>query len=294
MLKKGLINSALTPQEMEELLDGDLTPVATDKMQQPKMKGEETMAGRKALSMGNLGSASEVTIYKRAFKQIAPELEQQIDKFVAETHEGTTSGPSRKGVSSSSEELMDISDETADFNVEPLTFVGKANQPNVTEKTPEERADEMVREAEKSRAQMFDIPGKQDGCNIIDIDNDYQMIDSHIDEGLKHKILEFEYVNFSKLLNKSRARDDHQRLEIVNRKGMTFLSPVSDREVSQISNFGRWEQAFRVFSNVLTLIMPANYFQASVKCCKAQKCLYLTLSIQCHMELKLFMSLTAV
>ena len=44
----------------------------------------------------------------------------------------------------------------------------------------------------------------------------------------------------------------------------------------------------------LTLIMPANYFEASVKCCKAQKCLYLTLSIQCHMQLKLFLSLTAV
>ena len=45
---------------------------------------------------------------------------------------------------------------------------------------------------------------------------------------------------------------------------------------------------------LLTLILPANYFQASVKCRKAQKCLYLTLSIQCHMQLKLFMSLTAV
>ena len=44
----------------------------------------------------------------------------------------------------------------------------------------------------------------------------------------------------------------------------------------------------------LTLIVPAYYFQASVKCRKAQKCLYLTLSIQCHMQLKLFMSLTAV
>ena len=48
------------------------------------------------------------------------------------------------------------------------------------------------------------------------------------------------------------------------------------------------------FFVLLTLIVPANYFQASVKCREAQKCLYLTLSIQCHMQLKLLMSLTAV
>ena len=45
---------------------------------------------------------------------------------------------------------------------------------------------------------------------------------------------------------------------------------------------------------ILILIVLANYFQASVKCRKAQKCLYLTLSIQCHMQLKLLMSLTAL
>ena len=45
---------------------------------------------------------------------------------------------------------------------------------------------------------------------------------------------------------------------------------------------------------ILTLIVLATYFQASIKCCKAQKCLYLTLSIQCHMQLKLLVSLTAV
>ena len=49
-----------------------------------------------------------------------------------------------------------------------------------------------------------------------------------------------------------------------------------------------------IYLHQLTLIVPAKNFQASVKCRKAQKCLYLTLSIQCHMQLKLLMSLTAV
>ena len=33
---------------------------------------------------------------------------------------------------------------------------------------------------------------------------------------------------------------------------MTFLSPVSECEQAQISSYGKWEQAFRVFSNILT------------------------------------------
>ena len=61
--------------------------------------------------------------------------------------------------------------------------------------------------------------------------------------------------------------------------------------------FDMSEQAARVELvpvKMITLIVPAKNFQASVKCRKAQKCLYLTLSIQCHMQLKLLMSLTAV
>ena len=51
------------------------------------------------------------------------------------------------------------------------------------------------------------------------------------------------------------GEDDH-RLEIVNKNGYTFLSPVADREAVQITNYNKWEQAFRVYSNVLTARFP--------------------------------------
>ena len=35
-----------------------------------------------------------------------------------------------------------------------------------------------------------------------------------------------------------------------------YLSPVSDRETLQINSYMRWEQAFRVYSNILTARFP--------------------------------------
>ena len=62
-----------------------------------------------------------------------------------------------------------------------------------------------------------------------------------------------DYVDFSKLLpyNKVSIEDDH-RMEMVNYGGQTFWVPASDKNQISISNFSKWEQAFRVFSNIYT------------------------------------------
>ena len=75
------------------------------------------------------------------------------------------------------------------------------------------------------------------------MDKDYQMIDAHIDDALKRKVLNFEYVNFSKLIvcNKPVKEDDHQRLEIINKNGMSFLSPISDRDNLNVSSYSHWK-----------------------------------------------------
>ena len=45
-------------------------------------------------------------------------------------------------------------------------------------------------------------------------------------------------------------------MEMVNRGVMSFWVPLSDRENTAITNFGRWEQAFRVFMNIYTCFHP--------------------------------------
>ena len=46
-------------------------------------------------------------------------------------------------------------------------------------------------------------------------------------------------------------------MEIVSRNGMTYLSPITDRESIQINSYLKWEQAFRVYCNILTSKFPA-------------------------------------
>ena len=171
-------------------------------------------------------------------------------------------GSSRK-CSSSSDELMDTSDETVnDINVTSMNISGQEVKDKQQPLTAEEQADKIVRDVEMARARMFEVPGKigtTENLNTSQIDEDYQMIDSHVDEVLKRKIQAMEYVELGKLIPKNRFlhNDDsqHQRLEIVNKNGMSFLAPASDNSIV-INSYGKWEQAFRIFSNILTTKFP--------------------------------------
>ena len=118
-----------------------------------------------------------------------------------------------------------------------------------------------MHESEQNKITMFEVPGKTNSKPITSvIDEDYQMIDTHVDETLKKKILNFKYIDFSRLIPKNRfALDEdnqNQRLEIVNKNGMSYLSPVSDREGVVVNTYNKWEQAFRVYSNVVTTKFP--------------------------------------
>ena len=160
--------------------------------------------------------------------------------------------------STSSEEFMDISDEV-ETNIVPTLqfFADKDAQPKVQEeKTVMDQASELIRDADRSKARVFDLAGRQVDINAID--NDYQMIDAHIEEGLRKKVLNLEYIEFGKLLSKNWAgHDEDNRLKFVTKNGATYLSPVADREGGgNITSYAKWEQAFRVFSNILTSRYP--------------------------------------
>ena len=141
----------------------------------------------------------------------------------------------------------------------------------VTDKAPEDQAGQLIQNAKCSRARIFDTPGSNlnnflaeeigcsNKCNVADIDQDYQMIDAHVDDALRKKILSFEYIAFCKLLVKNRGfRDEeNQRLEIVNKNGLSYLAPASNRDILQISGYSHWEQAFRVYSNMITGWYPS-------------------------------------
>ena len=76
---------------------------------------------------------------------------------------------------------------------------------------------------------------------------------SHIEDSLCKKILNNEYVDFSRLLPHDRVNlEEDQRMELVNRNGMSYWTPVSECEAETITSFSKWEMVFWVFANIYT------------------------------------------
>ena len=220
--------------------------------------------------------ASETTIYKRAVRQEVPRMENKIEQFISDTRKVVEKNLSGKN-STSSEEMMDTSDEGGNVTLLHTEYIVDneagpskdhrfSSQPKQakTPLTAEEEADQMVRDAERSKARLLEVPSEYDHLaslqlNISMMDQDYQMLDSHVEDQLKKKILCFKYVDLSKLLMRNKGsgvRETEQRLEIINRNGMMYFSPVSDRDAVNISSYNKWEKAFRVYSNILTTKYP--------------------------------------
>ena len=179
--------------------------------------------------------------------------------------------------SSSSDELIDTSDEGINDSLllMPTLIPGPDHDqvpvpPKLVKAMEQEQADKVILEAEQAKGRMFEVPGKElipyfsnPGANqviasVSQIGQDYQMVDSHVEEGLKCKIQAFEYVDFAKLISRSKFSwdEDGQRLEIINQNGVYFLSPVSDRDNLAVNSYFRWEQAFHVYSNILMAKFP--------------------------------------
>ena len=232
-------------------------------------------------------SNSKVTIYQRA----VPDKDQTGVNQVSNQREST-----------SSEEGADTSDEQLDagnksispddnqflnrsFN-QNVTVSGKSNkntagdeQPSTSRGaegrksaervlTPEEHAEKLIREAELSRAQVFETPGnlnvQRNQHNAIDlannfvhsvmVDENYRVVGGHLDLTMRTKIINNEYVDFAKLLPKDRIQLEEERAQWTIKNGMPYCVPLG--EITAISSFSKWEQAFRVFSAIYTKAYP--------------------------------------
>ena len=277
MVQQGLIDVNMTNKELRGKLEKQVKPCKVPAEASPinnqraKAKGQkEKPANRKTgKDLFSNSSTSEVTIYRRAIQQLSEEINDQIENYFSKIRVDTSDANKRD--SNSSEEAMDTSDETIEnvVNKNYSEFIAdpyQQNEQQVKEKKPQEEAEEAIRDAENVKARMLNVPGEftqllanSKNLNVSVIDQDYQMIDSHVEEVVRKKVLNMEYVDFSKLIpTQKMGRDDDlgQRLEIVNRNGQSYLSPLSERDRVNIGSYAKWKQAFRVFSNILTTKYP--------------------------------------
>ena len=280
-----------------------------------KMESEETANKAKAgnESQGNLNtSESDTTIYQNMLKKVTSTGEETIvDSEITfknreplpnallgnnDRQHKQTAVCEEHRFSSSSEEHVNTSDELMDVDLDfNERFIAdceaeakrrKCSYPEdddkqIQDETPRDKSEknktnDVIREAEASRARILTTPGKVQrfanpireenydrlkfSCSATQhstiVDENYLIIGSHIDEVLHEKIKRSEYIYFARLLPRERTSVDDGRLELVHKNGQTYFLPVAERDIGNISSFGKWEQAFRVFSNIYTSAFP--------------------------------------
>ena len=248
---------------------------------------KETATKRNGNALTLISSNSETTIYKNVLDKanqnttevvVDPEISfKQVNETDPKLHDTVNDV---KDISSdehidTSDELMDIEGD-AELNKRFIADCASEARRRSAEKRPypvdneepqtelseaRQQAKKVIREAEASRATALNNKGMfsaefNKAQSATDFGENYIVIGSHIDNSTKERIWKGEYIDFSKLLPKSVSHADDEWMELVNRGGQSFFVPISDRESGNISNFGKWEQAFRIFMNVYTQRFP--------------------------------------
>ena len=251
-----------------------------------KLQGDKEKTGRDNLATE---STSETMIYKNALKKSSPnEIVEVIDAEVSFKVKGTD----RNNSSSSDEDKIDTSDEMLELgevnevneNVESFiadcaaeaarsrkrsmsrqeeTERSECDRQRLMDEDPQQQAEKLIREAEASKARILTTPGKFKGNGVNGatyhstmVDENYMAIGGFVEPNLCEKIVKGEFIDFGRLLPKGRNfAENTGRLELVNRGGQTFFVP-SNRDQGVISSFSKWEQAFRVYSNICTRAHP--------------------------------------
>ena len=97
----------------------------------------------------------------------------------------------------------------------------------------------------------------KDFIHSVMVDETYQLVASHVGEITQEKIVRGDYVDFGRLVPKDRILTaDDNWYEMIVKEGKTFWIPAGQNDSTAISNYGRWEQAFRVFSDIYMRAHP--------------------------------------
>ena len=284
MLQSGLIDEEVDPEDLKALIAGKRKERnCNDNHSRPRPKGR-----------GNLGdsdkvcgqSPSEVTIYKNAVEVVNVRNESsssddmantsdeslecnaqhRIEKFINDCSVCPSGSKTTRDERSQSRDRGGRDESRSRYHHDDDyqdTTRGRSEARD-DGPTPEEQAERLVREAERSKARMIEASGNSPLSNLnrtllysVIIDKGYLQVAAHVDDGLKQKIQRFEYIDFARLLpqDKILQEEDH-RLTLVNKGGVPYLMPASDPRDAQIQSYSKWDQAFRDYSEIITTKFP--------------------------------------
>ena len=183
----------------------------------------------------NLSTANKESMNKSFSEH--DHLASNIDVFVGNIHEeqqrrASTAGEDEQG---------------------PTATVSTVVVPSLQE--VKNHAERAILQVEKFKAKVAVPPGMICEEKQGNSDDDFFHLICHIEPGLRTKIENGEYVDLDKLLSKDQstaatvgAADFGERLEWIRNDSGTFLVPA--KRQNRISNFRRWEQAFRIYATI--------------------------------------------
>ena len=224
-------------------------------------------------------SNSETTIYRNVLDKIASRepAEITVDPEIVFNNRRSIGQkkPDKLRVSSSSDEQIDTSDELMEVDIDMNEcFIAdceaeakrKREHPDHRDKDPaRQQADDYIHDVEAAKAKMLQTTGNELNIQSLEfnsprvttaVDENYILVGSHVDLLTREKIQNGSYVDFAKLLPKDRSSLDDNRMELISKGGQTFFVLAADRENAGITNFHKWEQAFRIYSNIYLKALP--------------------------------------
>ena len=222
----------------------------------------------------SLSTESETTLYQVAVKraEAAMEMNKMILENIEKLRQRTSTSSEEDMVNTSDESILEINN-NGQFEIagsRKSKYVEDGEIPQMSHKerrsmgAAEERRDQLIQDAEQVRARIFEVSDKplireidNSRVQVVLIDEEYISMGSHLEPGIKQCIEVGAYVDLARLLPRDKvfSEEDH-RLEMVNKGGMTYWVPVADRELTTVSSYIKWEQAFRVYLNIFAKANP--------------------------------------
>ena len=135
-------------------------------------------------------------------------------------------------------------------------YESRMDRPHTSTRSPDreginDQIENLIRDAQESKTRAYGTPGRWDKFDVENnfvhsamVDKTYMLVGSYLEESLIQKIENGEFVDLFLVIE----------LKLVMKEGRTYYVPA--KESSVISGFGKWEQAFRVFSNIYTRRHP--------------------------------------
>ena len=244
---------------VEKMLDQKLKErdqTISSKNNTPEKAGKET---HQVLSRV-VKSPSDTTLYKPAFKLVDTEQNSETNRFLIE-QQRMESDQQQPDVINEISNFVDAMRVQHDSHEQDQRAVVLQQKENDELKEAMDRANKSVIEAEKFKATLAEPKDRSNVSqmigNILEAqehpimvtenlsDDDFFHLTCHIDSTLRSKIEKGEYVDLEKLLPKERGASfgttDENRLEWVQKDGLTFLAPAAARtvKINGISNGNR-------------------------------------------------------